>query len=72
MIFSVGVIGNPPFSYQWQKDGSPIPHETNSTLVLNNLNTSDAGDYSVVVTSGFGSATSSPANLMVNPYGRDF
>lgn len=65
VTFSVTVSGAPPPTYQWNKAGQPISGATSSTLTLNNVQTSDASTYTVVVTNSLGSATSSPAFLSV-------
>lgn len=65
--FTVTAAGTGPLSYQWQKGGSDIVGATASTFVLNPTQTGDAGTYHAVVTSAFGSATSSDATLTVNP-----
>ncbi len=52
-------------SYQWQLGGSALPSATNSTLILTNLTTANAGTYTVVVTDPEGSITSAPAVLAV-------
>src|SRR5690242_1872405 len=57
--------GDAPFSYQWRKNGSDISSGTNIPLVLSNLQTSDAGNYSVIVFNPLGSATSMVASLTV-------
>jgi len=54
-------------SYQWQLGGSALPSATNSTLILTNLTTANAGTYTVVVTDPQGSITSTPAVLVVSP-----
>lgn len=46
--------GTSPLSYQWDKDGTPIAGATNSTLVLSNLQTSAAGNYSITVSNSAG------------------
>jgi hypothetical protein len=69
VTFTVGAAGVPPLSYQWQKDTVPIAGGTGSSLVLTNLQVTDAGYYSVVVTNSLGSATSSNAYLTMNPAG---
>jgi len=61
--FSIGVIGNLPFAYQWRFDGTNIPGATNSTLVLLNAQSANAGNYSVVVTNAYGFSSSSNALL---------
>ena len=64
--FRVGGAGTYPLSYQWSYNGSSITGAVNSTLVLTNVQVSQAGTYSVVVTNGYGSAASSNATLVVN------
>ena len=54
-------------SYQWQKDGVAISNATSATLSLTNLQTNQAGSYRVVVSSQYGSVTSSVAALVVQP-----
>ena len=53
------------FSFQWQFDGTNISGATNATLTLTDLQTNDAGTYSVIVTDPAGSITSSNALLTV-------
>ena len=43
-----------------------IPNATNSSLTLTNLQFTNAGSYSVIVTNSFGSITSNPANLSID------
>jgi hypothetical protein len=69
VTFSVGAVGGLPLSYQWLKDGNPIGNAFGSSLVLTNLQVTDAGNYSVVVTGSVGSTTSSNAYLTMNPAG---
>jgi len=66
--FSVGAVpSSPPLSYQWQTNGAALPGATNQTLVLTNLQISNAGAYSVIVMNSYGSVTSAPpAILTVN------
>lgn len=59
-----------PVLYQWQFSGVPIPDATNATLVLTNLQSTNAGIYTVVVSdSASHTNTSVPANLTINPAG---
>ena len=67
--FTVAATGEQPMSYQWQKGGTPITGASDASLVLTNLQMTDAGAYSVVVTNVYGSVTSSPAILTMNPAG---
>ncbi len=50
-------------TYQWKKDGVNIQYETHATYTANT-----AGNYTVVVTNGYGcSAISAAVNVTVNP-----
>ncbi len=63
--FSTVASGTAPFGYQWNLNGSALPNATNASLVLNNLHPPDAGNYTVLVTNAWGSATSTVATLTV-------
>jgi hypothetical protein len=66
--FSVLVSGSGPLAFQWVHNGTNfIAGGTSSTLNLSSVQASNAGDYFVIVTNGFGSATSSVAVLTVLP-----
>lgn len=68
--FSVAVTnGVPPCAYQWRKDGADIPAATNSVLTLTNLQLTDAGTYTVLVSDTITNLLSQPATLTVNPAG---
>jgi hypothetical protein len=60
---SVGVLGTPPFSYQWQFNSTNIPGATNFTLIATNVQAANLGNYGVVVTNIAGSIISSNASL---------
>lgn len=64
--FSVTATGTAPLSYQWRKDGTPIPGATGPTYTIGSVAAGNAGTYTVVVTNTAGSATSNPATLSVN------
>jgi hypothetical protein len=56
-----------PFSYQWFLDGAPVASATNSYLIITNVQTSDAGSYTIAISNPVGSVTSAPpAVLTVN------
>ncbi len=57
--------GTSKVRYQWQRNGSDLAGETNATLVLNNVQPANNGDYVVVVRNQSGSRTSYPATLLV-------
>ncbi len=63
VLFSVVAAGVPAPSYQWYFNGTAYPSATGSTLSFSNVRSSDAGDYSVVVTNSLGKVTSNPATL---------
>ena len=58
--FEVAAAGLEPLFYQWRYRGDLIPGATNTTLLLTNLQPSQAGNYSVVVFNS-ANATNSPA-----------
>ena len=62
--FSVTAIGV-ALSYQWYFNSAVLSNQTNTTLTLNNIQTNNAGNYSVVVTNVAGSVISSNALLMI-------
>ncbi len=65
-VFSVGATGSPAPNYQWRKGTTNVG--TNSpTLTLSNVQTGDAGSYSVIVSNSAGSVTSAAATLTVTP-----
>lgn len=66
-VFSVGVGGTGPFTYQWARGGQAIAGGTTSTLSLPVVAESDAGDFSVRVTSSIGSVETTPVSLTVLP-----
>ena len=72
VIFAVRATGLEPLSYQWKKNGAEVPGATNRFFEVAAAVLGDAGNYTVAVTNGDGSATSAAAGLVVNPisYGR--
>jgi len=63
--FTAGVDGIMPISYQWLFNGTNITGQTNSQLILYNLQTTNGGNYSLVATNIGGSVTSTPAVLTI-------
>ncbi len=63
--FSVTASGTPPLAYQWRFNGLNIPGATTNVYSRTNVQVTDAGDYTVVVTNAFGSVTSAVARLTV-------
>ena len=64
--FSVVASGSAPLSYQWSKDGASIAGATTATLALSNVQTANAGSYTVVVSNGAGAITSNTATLTIS------
>ncbi len=58
--------GLPAPTYQWFFDGTLFNGATSSTLSLANVQSTDAGDYTVVVTNPAGTVTSNKATLTVS------
>ncbi len=67
-LFTADADGSQPLSFQWQKDGSAIQGATNTSLLLTNLQTTDAGSYSLLVTNSLGSSNSAPAALSISSF----
>lgn len=67
VLFSVRVVPNPgpPETFQWHKNGSPIPGATASRLVLRNVQATDQGNYYCVITGIGGNTTSWGGHLTV-------
>ena len=66
VLFNVVAQGTAPLGYQWLFNATnQLSGATNSSLTLTSVTIADAGNYSVLVTNGFGSALSSPASLRV-------
>ncbi|MDP3069729.1 MAG: hypothetical protein Q8N18_05540 [Opitutaceae bacterium] len=59
--------GSPPFTFQWFKNGTPVPGATDFQIVFSAITPADAGRYSVVVSNVAGSATSRTAVVTIVP-----
>jgi hypothetical protein len=64
--FAVVASGSAPLSYQWRKNQIDIPGATLASFTIGNVQSSDAGAYSVRVSNAAGSVTSNPATLQVS------
>jgi hypothetical protein len=65
-VFVISATGNPPPSYQWLLDGThSLPGANGSMLTLSNVQDTQSGQYSVVVSNVIGSITSAPVALTV-------
>lgn len=69
--FEVSAAGTGPLAYQWFKGGVPVSEAGNlsgtktAKLSVTSAITTDAGNYSVIVSNNFGSVTSVVASLQV-------
>ena len=63
--FSVEIIATPDASFSWRKYGEELIVPDQPVLSLSNLTSSDAGDYSVVITNSSGTVTSAVAKLAI-------
>jgi hypothetical protein len=63
--FTVVATGDAPLQYRWQARGTNLPGATNATLTLNNVQLSDATNYTAVVFNQAGAVFSGSASLTV-------
>jgi hypothetical protein len=63
--FSVSASGSPSLRYQWRFGSATIAGATNPTHTVLNVQPTDAGNYSVIVSNAFGSTNSDIATLTV-------
>ena len=67
VTLSAYAIGVPPLSYHWRKNGVPIPGSTTLTNPAFTVETAaDGGNFDLVVTNLYGSATSAVSVVTVN------
>lgn len=64
VTMSVAATGS-GLSYQWLKNGNALIGATASSLVMNTVNTSDNGQYAVIVSNAAGKVTSNAAQLTI-------
>jgi hypothetical protein len=63
--FSVLATGSAPLSYQWHRNGEPIPGATDAVLNLTEIALADGGNFTVTVANAAGEITSPAATLSV-------
>jgi hypothetical protein len=64
--FTVAASGTGTLTYQWKKAGLSIAGATNATYTITSAAVGDAGQYSVTISNGTCSITSTPVQLTVN------
>jgi sugar lactone lactonase YvrE len=64
--FAVEASSAGTLTYQWNKSGTPIPGATASTYTIASAGASDVASYSVTVTDGSSTVTTTPASLTVS------
>lgn len=65
LALSATAIGTPPLNYHWQRNGLPVPGATSNFLALANLQTSEAGTYTLLVSNAYGTNESFAAQITV-------
>jgi len=66
---SVTVTGSAPLAYQWKKGGVDIPGATGASYTIPAVSTNDNGAvYTVTVSNGLGTVTSTPTTLAVGAF----
>jgi len=66
--FNISASGKPTPTYQWRFEGAALTGETNTSLVINNVQDINTGSYDVVVTNDVNTVTSNAATLNVYYY----
>lgn len=66
VTWTVAATGTAPLTYQWRLNGGSLAGATNASYTRTNVQSGDAGTYSVVVANAAGSVTSANAVLTVN------
>lgn len=56
-----------PASYQWFHGGQPVANATNSSLLLVNIQPTDAGPYTVIATNTLGNASTQLVTVAIDP-----
>jgi len=65
-VFSVTATGSLPLSYQWQFNGTNIDGAIGPSLILNDVQSKQSGDYSVTISNYLGAITNVAVTLRVD------
>jgi hypothetical protein len=67
-LFTVAASGSAPLSYAWLKNGVAIPGATGASYITPGVSSADSESvFTVTIRNKFGTLTSNPASLTVNP-----
>lgn len=66
-VLHASISGDPPLRYEWKRDGVPLPGAGQRNLAIDDVQFSDAGDYTLTVSNVAGSHTTAPRRLVVDP-----
>ena len=64
-FFFVNATGTPPLTCHWYFGTNTVPGATNLTATISNAGFAQAGNYSIIVSNPYGSATGGPVSLTV-------
>lgn len=67
VTWTVSALGSPQPSFQWLRNGTPLPGATTATLRLTGVAVLDSGVYTAVASNSSGSTVSNVALLVVLP-----
>lgn len=68
LTLEIEANGSQPLEIQWLREGIPLPEATGKTLVLPDVQVSDGGIYSAVVSNEAGRIQSDPVTIRIIPY----
>ena len=66
VLFSATARGSEPLAFQWRFNGADLPGQTQTTLTVTDVQSNNAGSYTLCVTNGQGAITSSIAALTLS------
>jgi hypothetical protein len=66
--FTVAAQGSSPLTYQWRFKGTNVPGEVAPTLIISQVQTNQAGTYSVVVSNSVGTAIAEAVLSVITPF----
>ena len=67
LVFAATIKGSAPLSVQWKHGASVLPGETLPSLTLTDLQPSDAGEYTLVVTNPYGTKEATASLSLATP-----